>query len=38
MNHRSKMIDAIEGIKRYLAGALGIGTVIGRVDIPMRKG
>ena len=33
-----KMIDAIEEMMRYLAGVLGIGIVIGRVDIPMRKG
>ena len=26
------------GMKRYLAGVLGIGIVIGRIDIPMRKG
>ena len=38
MNHHSKMIDAKEGMKRYLAGVLGIAIVIGRVDIPMRKG
>ena len=37
MSHQDKMIDAIEGMMRYLAGVLGIRIVRGRVDTLMRK-